>query len=651
MARNKNNVLEVFLAEKNWTATAWLALGISSVAVLMSLYHLFTAYFGEPTALAHRSLFLSFILVLTFLLKPLRRQSWRAEKSWPFFVDLFLVGLTIFVQVYLLWDIDSFQLRFGEPNHPDTIVGSIALLLVIEGARRTVGWPMVIITLFFVAHTVYGNYFPGILESPPTAWDFYTNIIFSDLGLYSLPLMVMSSYIILFLIFSFILLETGAGNFFIDLAYSLTGRLTGGPAKTAVVASALMGTLSGSGVANVAATGSFTIPLMKSVGYRPVVAGAIEACASTGGIITPPIMGAAAFLIAQFLAIPYLQVCIYGTIPAVLYFGSVFMMVHLEAKKEGLKPLAKEQLPSLLKTLAKGWHLLLSIFALIAFLVWGYTAMMAAFWAILLLFVLSFIRQETRLTPTSLLVALEGGATAAIAVGLACACAGIIIGSVYISGLGLRFANMVVALAGGELWLCLIFVMIASIILGMGMPPTAVYLTVVTIVAPALIELGVRPISAHLFCFYFGAISAITPPVCMAAFAAAAISGAKPMATGWKASAIGITAFIIPYMWIYNPALLMIGSALEIIWVLITGLGGILFLAAGVEGWLLRRICWLERVAAILAALLLIKPGLFSDTLGATLIALSLIAQKLWVYPKHLDGIYSNIFSPNKSSS
>lgn len=637
MARNKDNLIEVFLNAKRLGFKPALAFFVSSVAVSMSLYHLYTAFFGEPTALAHRSLFLSFVLVLTFLLKPLIRKSWQDEASWPFYLDMLFVCLTIIVQIYILWDINAFQLRFGEPIVLDTLVGTIALILVVEASRRAVGLPMVIITLFFLVHTVFGNYFPGILDSPPTDWDFYVNTIFSDLGLYSLPLMVMSSYIILFLIFSFMLIETGAGNFFINLAYSLTGRLTGGPAKTAVVASALMGTLSGSGVANVAATGSFTIPLMKSMGYKPVTAGAIEACASTGGIITPPIMGASAFIIAQFLAIPYLNVCLYGTIPAVLYFLSVFMMVHFEAKREGLKPLEKKDLPKLGKTLARGWHLLLSIIALIAFLAMGYTAMMAAFWGIIVLFGLSFIRQETRLGPINLLVALESGAKAAMTVGLACACAGVIIGSVYISGLGLRFANLVVALSGGHLWLCLIFVMIASIILGMGMPPTAVYLTVVTIVVPALIEFGVKPISAHLFCFYFGAISAITPPVCLAAFAAAAISGARPMATGWKAVAIGIAAFIIPFLWVYNPALLMIGSVNKILLTFISGSVGIVFLAAGVQGWLMRRLCYYERAIAVLAAFLLIKPGLTTDLIGGVLILLSLTIQRLYPYPAKLD--------------
>jgi len=642
---------ETILKEERFSAKAALAAIIASIAIFMSLYFLYTAYYGEPTALAHRSIFLTFILILTFLLFPLDGRLWEDPLNGWFGIDIILIFLSIASQIYILWDIDALQLRFGEPSTMDNVIGTIVIFLVIEAARRTVGWPMVIITSFFVVHTVFGNYFPGLLHSPPTPWDQFTNTIFSDIGVYSLPLMVMSSYIILFLIFSFLLLETGAGNFFIDLAYSVTGRMTGGPAKTAVVASALMGTLSGSGVANVAATGSFSIPLMKSVGYRAKIAGAIEAVASTGGIITPPIMGASAFIIAQFLGIPYLKVCIHGTIPAVLYFASIMMMVHFEAKKEGLQPLEKGKLPSLIKTLSWGGHLLLSIIALIIFLALGYTAMMAAFWAIILLFALSFLKKRTRLTPISLLSALEGGAKASLTVGMACACAGIIIGSVYISGLGMRFAQLVVAAAGGKLWLSLIFVMLASIILGMGMPPTAVYLTLVTIVVPALESLGVRPISAHLYCFYFGAISAITPPVCLAAFAASAISGAKPMETGWVAVRLGIVAFIIPYMWVYEPAFLAIGSLPLITWVFLTGLCGVWMLAAGIEGWMLRRISIPERTVCIVAAVILIVPGTVSDIIGIALAGLLLIVQRFVAYPKEIDRKLTSVFGVSDKST
>lgn len=642
----ESSLLETFLSEEKISLRAVLAIIISSIAIFVALYHLFTAYYGEPTALAHRSMFLTFILVLVFFLFPLGRSSWRENLNWLFVLDLLFILLSIAVEAYILYDIDELQLRWGAPTPMDTAVGTIAIFLVLEATRRTVGWAMLIITSFFIVHTVFGNYFPGVLNSPPTPWIQFVDVIFSDIGLYSLPLMVMSSFVILFLIFSSLLIGTGAGTFFVNLAYSIAGRLTGGPAKTAVLASALMGTLSGSGVADVVATGSFTIPLMKSVGYRPVIAGAIEAVASTGGIIAPPIMGAAAFLIAQFLAVPYLKVCVHAIIPAFLYFSSVMMMVHFEAKREGLKPLTKAELPSFQKTLFRGGHLLLSIVALVVFLAMGYTAMMAAFWAILLLFLLSFIRGETRLSPVPLLAALERGPRNALTVGMACACAGIIIGSVYISGLGMRFAQIIVAAAGGKLWLSLLLVMFASILLGMGMPPTAVYLTLVTIVVPALMDMGVRPISAHLFCFYFGAIGAITPPVCLAAFAAAAISGTMPMETGFEACKIGIAAYIIPFMFIYNSGMLMIGSPLEILWVALTGLFGIFSLATCVKGWLFRKISIPERGILILATFAFIRPTTMSGIIGFGLIGLSIVIQKLFPYSESIDQWIMSIFSP-----
>ena len=645
----RESFFECFLAaEKISPATLRLIL-ISLIAVYMGFYHLFTAYFGEPTALAHRSAFLTFILVLTFFLHPFRGNSRPQAFRGLFFLDVLLILLAVGIEVYILYDLDELQLRWGAPTRMDTLVGSAAIFLVLEATRRTVGWPMVIITGFFIIHTVFGNYFPGLLNSPPTPWIRFVDVTFSDIALFSLPLMVVSSFIILFLLFSSFLIRTGAGNFFINLAYSIAGRLTGGPAKTAVLASAFMGTLSGSGVANVVATGSFTIPLMKSVGYRPLFAGAVETVASTGGILMPPIMGAAAFIIAQFLSVPYLQVCIHALIPAVLYFASVMMMVHFEAKKEGLRPIDKKDLPSFRKTLAAGGHLFIAVVALILFLALGYTEMMAAFWAILCLLLFSSLKKETRLNPVGFLSALEEGSRAAVTVGMACACAGIIIGSVYISGLGMKFAHILVMAAGGELWLTLVYVMIASIILGMGMPATAVYLTLVTIVVPALLELGVKPIAAHLFCFYFGCISAITPPVCLAAFAAGAISGANPMRTGFAACRIGIAAFIVPFMFVYDPSMLMIGRAPYVLWVLCTAVCGIVALSAGVEGWLFRRATIPERAGLVIASLVLIKPGLLTDAVGFGLFGTLIGIQKIFPYSAKVDDWFSGGFRPPRA--
>jgi TRAP transporter 4TM/12TM fusion protein len=587
--------------------------------------------------MVHRSIFLTFLFVLVFSLFPLGRRSWADDINAYFFLDLFLILLSVGVEAYLLYDIDAWQLRWYNPTPADTAVGTIAILLVLEASRRTVGWAMVGVTAFFVIHTVFSRYFPGVLNAPPTPWAQLVDVLFSDHGIFSAPIEVMASFILLFLTFSALLIRSGAGAFFINLAYSITGRMAGGPAKTAVVSSALFGTLSGSAVANVVTTGSFTIPLMKSVGYSAVTAGAVEAVASTGGNFMPPVMGAVAFIMAQYLGIPYIDVCFYALIPALLYYAAIMMMVHFEAKRLGLLPLTKEALPSFWHTLLRGGHLLLAVIALTVFLVFGYTSMMAAVWGILVLFLLSFVRQETRLTPVAFLSAFEEASRASLTVGTACACAGIIMGSLYSSGLGMKITNIIVKAAGGRLWLTLIYVMLLSLLLGMGMPSTGVYLTLVTVVIPALIEMGVLPIAAHMFCFYYGVISCITPPVCVASFAGAAIAEAPPMRTGIEATKLGIASYIIPFMFVYNPTMLMIGPVTEILWATFTGLWGTVFLAAGTVGRLYRKACFPERVVMIVAAICLIKPGLVTDAIGFLLMGVIVYVQKAFDYPEAID--------------
>ncbi len=633
----KPSLFEIFLQHEAITPRALLALAVSCLAVFMALYHLMVAYFGQPPGMVHRSIFLTFLFLLIFTLFPLGRKSWADEINASFFVDLLLILLSLGIEAYLLYDIDAWQLRWYNPTLADTVAGTITILLVLEASRRTVGWGIVGVTAFFVIHAVFSRYFPGALNAPPTPWVQLVDVLFSDHGIFSLPIETMASLILLFLTFSALLVRSGAGAFFIDLAYSLTGRMAGGPAKTAVVASALFGTLSGSAVANVVTTGSFTIPLMKSVGYSPVTAGAVEAVASTGGNYMPPVMGAVAFIMAQYLGIPYIDVCFYALIPALLYYAAIMMMVHFEAKRQGLKLPAEETLPSFWRTLLWGGHLLLAVIALTVFLVYGYTSMMAAFWGILVLFLLSFLRRETRLTPVAFLSAFEEASRASLTVGMACACAGIIMGSLYASGLGMKITGIIVRAAGGRLWLTLIYVMLLSLLLGMGMPSTGVYLTLVTVVIPALIEMGVLPIAAHMFCFYYGVISCITPPVCVASFAGAAIAGASPMKTGIEASKLGIASYIIPFMFVYNPTMLMIGPVAEVLWATLTGLCGTVVLAAGTVGWLYRRASLPERAILIAAAICLIKPGIITDGIGVVLIGLVIYIQKTWGYPERLD--------------
>jgi len=372
---------------------------------------------------------------------------------------------------------------------------------------------------------------------------------------------------------------------FIDLAISLTGHRTGGPAKASVVASAFLGTVSGSAVANVVTTGSFTIPLMKRLGYRAKFAGAVEACASSGGQITPPIMGAAAFIIAEFMHVSYFTVIIAAIVPTVLYFATIYFMVDIEAEKEGIERLDKSVLPRVWEVLSHGWHQLLTLAVLVGLLAVGYTPMMSAFWAILTLVALSFVQKGTRMSAVDLFAALESGVRSAMPVTVACGCAGIIIGSIFVSGLGLKFTNQVIELSGGYLFPLLILTGIAAIILGMGMTTTAVYITVAALIVPSLIQMDVVPMAAHLFAFYFGVVSTITPPVALASFAAAAIAGSRPMATAVESARIGIAKYLVPFVFVYNPSLLFEGP----VW--LTALSGLMAMAGlwglsvMLEGW------------------------------------------------------------------
>jgi TRAP transporter 4TM/12TM fusion protein len=541
------------------------------------------------------------------------------------------VGLGIGIQGYTLWDIDAFNFRGGDLDPADLWLGGIMILLVLEAARRTVGMAMVFVTLFFILQSLFSHRFFWIFFGPPTSFRKYVDVIFmrSD-GIYGIPVMVAATYILLFIVFGALLLRSGAGRFFIDLAMAVTGRLTGGPAKAAVVASALFGTASGSAVANVATVGTFTIPMMKRTGYHPRFAAAVEACASSGGQITPPVMGAAAFIIAEFLQIPYLSVALAAAIPAGLYFFTVYCMVHLEAEKTGLRRLSAEGLPRLGEVLARGWHLLLSLGVLMALLAVGYSAMLAAFWAIVATVALSFVNRSTRMSSVDILAALESGTRGTIAVSIACAAAGIIIGSVFVSGLGLKFTQSVIELSGGNLLFLLALTAAASIVLGMGLTTTAVYITVAALIIPALASMKVVPIAAHLFAFYYGAVSTITPPVALAAFAAAAVAGTPPMSTAAQASYIGIAKYFVPFIFVYNPSILFEGPLWLTGFSTLTAVLGIWAMSAGMEGWLHGPLGWPQRVLLLaIAAAILYPPqlplfglsGYWLTALGAAAVA------------------------------
>ena len=624
-----NEVKEIsFLDEliqwsKNKSLYYWIIIICSWLSIGLAFYHLFVAVYGTPEGRSFRSVHLSVMMILAVFIYPVFRKSINDKIILPndekgnflrllgSIYDFLIIISIIFVQLWTTWDVETFMMRYGDKYIGDIIVGSILIFLVLDGTRRAVGWAMVFVAGFFMLHALYAHKFFGFFYGPPTRLAKYIDTLFmtSD-GIYGIPLYVASTYIVLFIIFGAILIRSGVGRFFVDLAISLTGHRTGGPAKAAVVASGMTGTVYGSAVANVVTTGSFTIPLMKNYGYRPRFAAAVEACASSGGQITPPIMGAAAFIMAEFLEAPYSYVILAAIIPAFLYFVTIYFMVHVEAEKHGIEKIDKSMLPNVIDVLKSGWHMLLSLVVLIALLIYGYTAMKAGFWAIISVIFLSFFKSNTRMSVVDLLGAFESGIKSTVPVTIACACAGIIIGSVFVSGLGLKFTQSVIDLSGGMLFPLLCLTAISAIILGMGMTTTAVYITVAALIVPSLIQAGVTPIAAHMFAFYFGVVSTITPPVALASFAGAAIAKSPPMATAVESSKVGIAKYIVPFAFIYNPSLLMEGSYLISLYSLLSVLLAYWSMTLGLEGYLNKPLNVYTRIIAFISSILLLLPPL-----------------------------------------
>ncbi len=631
----KESTLEWLLRQPKGVFNYPLELAVCLFSLSLTLFHLYVAYAGSLEAHAFRSTHLAFVMVLCFLMRPLGRKKWTDPKNAWFALDLVLVLLVIAVQIYTLWDLEAFIFRRGDLTDLDIQAGTVLIILLLEATRRAVGWAMVIIAGFFIIQTNNSDMFWGMFYGPPSDWFTMIDYLFMrENGIYSIPIMVMATYIFLFVLFGAILVRSGAGKFFINVAMALTGSRVGGPAKASVVSSCLMASVSGSAVANVVTTGSFTIPLMKRVGYRPYFAGAVEACASSGGQIMPPVMGAAAFVIAEFLNVPYLTVALAGLFPAIIYFFSIFVMVHFEAKKKNLSTVSREELPDLMTELKQGGHLFLSIVVIVVLMIVGYTPMFAAFWAIVSILVLSSMRKETRMTPVQILSAFEEGARQAVSVSVACAAAGLIIGCVFVSGLGLKFSTIIVDLAGGNLWVVLVLTMFASLILGMGLTTTAVYITLAALVIPAVVKMGVVAMAAHLFAFYFGLVSAITPPVALASFAAAGIAGSNPMQTGFHSFRLGIAKYILPFVFVFNPGLVFEGTWTEIIMAVIGGFGGIYALTVTTEGWMLERANWIIRLGCAIAAVLMFHPDLTTDLVGWGLLGLMFVLHWKQIKPR-----------------
>ncbi len=533
-------------------------------------------------------------------------------------IDLFLILMVVIIQSYVILDFDQFALRQGSPTNLDVLFGSIYVLLLLEATRRTVGWMLVILATFFVGQLLISDKMPWIFFGPPMKLSAIVDFVWMrDEGIYSVPIMSVFTYVIPFLIFASFLIRSGAGKFFIELAVSFTGRLVGGPAKGAIVSSGFMGSISGSAVANVVGTGTFTIPMMQKVGYKKEFSGAVEAVASTGGQIMPPVMGAAAFILAQNLQIPYGELILYALIPAILYYVALYFSVHLEAKRLGLKSLPKEDIPKTIALLKDRGYLLIPLILILISLFMGFSAIRSAMLAIIAIVPLVMMRKSTRLSPVQFLSALEDSVRDLIPIAIACGAAGLIIAGVNISGVGLKFAYLITTISQGQLWLTLILVMIAAVILGFGLPTTAVYVTVAVVLAPALQELGLSALQAHMFAFFYGVVAAITPPIALASFAAASISKTDPMKTGYVAFRLGLAGFIIPFMFAYGPELLMQGEPLNIIIAFITATVGLYLLAAAIIGFYLNvKISLILRVTLFAGSLFMLYPGFITDLTG-----------------------------------
>ncbi|WP_304354314.1 TRAP transporter permease [Brachyspira innocens] len=612
----------------------WKKYLIIAISVIFCLFQLYSILSGRITAQVVRATHLAFVMLLAYLLFPMKKDMPKDKLPW-YDVILAIIGAASWS--YITINFDSLVRRAGIYTSTDIIIGIIGILLVFEACRRIVGLPILIISIVFIIYALFGAYAPGFLNHRGYSLQrLVSHLFYNTEGIMGTPIGASATFIFLFIFFGALLDKTGIGQFFIDICNAIAGGFDGGPAKVAVLTSAMFGTVSGSSVSNTVGTGSFTIPMMKSLGYRPEFAGAVEASASTGGQLMPPIMGAAAFLMAESLGIPYMEVAKAAIIPAILYFTGIFIMVHLEAKKKGLKGLSKDSLPKIGELLMKKGYLVIPLLTIIYFFVLGKTAIYAGLMGIIAAAIVAVVnsivdiimKRKVSFGLNDLIDVFVNAARNIISVAIACAMAGIIIGVITLTGLGLKIGAGLISISGGIPLLLLFLTMISSIILGMGVPTTANYLITSTIAASAIIGLGYEPLAAHMFVFYFGIIADVTPPVALAAMAGAAIAKSDPLKTGIEATKLSIGAFIIPYMFIFNPDILMINTTIsDIIPILITSLIGMFGVSAGLEGYVFRKCKPYERILFIIAGLLSIYPEVYSDIIGIGIIAILVIVQ------------------------
>ena len=597
----------------------WLAVGCS----VFVIYFMATLSMQELPLLAF---FLAFSLAVAFVHFPLhpKRPDFK-----PFIVvDLILATLSFSFAVYIYVDYWNFIFRVGDPTGWDLIFGIICIVLILEGTRRVVGLPLLIIAFGFLAYGFFGQHLPAPLSHKGYGVvRIATTLFMSNNGILGVPLKVMVNFIYLFIAFGAFFETCKGTDFFIDLASSVFGKMRGGPAKVSVAVSGMMGTVSGSAVANTVTTGTLTIPLMKRIGFEPHVAGAVEATASTGGQLMPPVMGASAFIMAEYLGVPYIAVCKAAIIPAVLYFLAIYSVVHFYSLKIGIQGMPDSEIPSLKAVFRDKWMFMVPLLLLIVILIYGYSPRVAVLYSLVATVAMSFLRKESRMMPSKIIQALAKTGHNSVMVACACATAGVVIGVVLLTGMGGKITSLVLTLSSGSLFLALPIVMLASILFGMGLPTVVCYVLLATTVAPSLVDMGVAPLAAHLYIFYFGMLCMVTPPVSFAAYAGAAIAKSEPMKTGWTAWIFALAGFLLPYMFVYNNSLLLMGSGLNITFSIVTGIIGVVCLGAAIIGFLLKRALVHERVLLFAAAFLLIKPGIITDIIGLICVILTIVLQ------------------------
>ena len=600
---------------------------LSAWLVAMAAFHLYTASFGVLPIAIIRAVHLTFAIVAVFILYPATRRGSKTAVPW---YDWMLAAASCGVIGYIVVMFNDISRRGALPQPHEIYLGAAAIILILEGGRRIVGNVLPVLSSLFLLYCYFGQVMPGMfMHRGYSLSRIIQHMYLTPEGIFGVALGVSATFVVMFIIFGAFLGKSGGARFFNELALALAGGTPGGPAKVAVVASGLLGTINGSSVANVATTGTFTIPLMKRVGYKPEYAGAVEACASTGGQLMPPIMGAGAFIMSEFLGISYLRIAAAAIIPAILYYSAIFVNVHIRARKRNLKGLSKDELPVIKEVMKRDGHLLIPIGVVIATLLMKYTPVASAFFGVIAVVVVSQLRKHTRMGLRSIIEAMEEGARGSLGVAMACALVGFVVGTSSLTSLGLTISNNIIELSGGKLLPTLVMAMVASLVLGMGLPTTANYIVCSTIVAPALIGMNVLPLAAHMFVFYFGIMADLTPPVCLAAFTGAGIAGAQPGKTGMTATKIALVAYFIPYSFVYTPMVLLQNpNPLHLAILVGSSLLGIVCLAGSLEGWMYRDLNLAERALVLPLAIATFMPQVMVNLVAGALLVAGLVVLK-----------------------